>query len=1521
MAKFDEKAAAETTVVHNGVSFRFRHQNADDHVFANMAKTGVFYESDLLVAVAPFLRRGNHVMDVGANVGTHTVFFAGVCGCEVTAFEPNSAATDQLAANIAANALQDRVTVEQVALGAQPARARIVAGAENNLGTARTELDDNGDVPVGILDDYLGARRVKLIKIDVEGSELAVLQGARRTLERDHPVVTVEARSQHEYNDIRAFLSEFGYVPAGTYGFTPTHVFVDAAKHSVADSLAAIGNRLALDRIADLERREQINHMKTWIGSVQDGLRSSQDTIGAMETRIVDQEREAVELKGTASKLASMLDGIAKHANFRDEQMTHRFDAIGQTLESLMAAIKGLEARTAAAETTSGRLSERIAETGETVGRSLTLTDQRIGAIHASLAQDVEGIVRGIETLASKMAGLETRLAATEAASVHIEETGAARDEALRALLTDTFSRLATKIDTQLGVLGASLSATEQRICAVDAALAAAASRDNAAMELQLLVSSTLEAHIASAADGLKKEQARSIKSAVAPIARAHLDAMGRSLAEAVGRQLAELEIDLKNELGRNSPAAASSAEDAPAIDVALARISKERCGIAHEAQPTQKDVAPPAKKTRWSVQKNSPDTTVHGATSMGMARRWSVKGNGAAALHPSADASACHKPADKTRRDMPLRFSAPDAVVFGSDHFLQGWSGRAWAQPTIDLQPDGHIVGRDAKAYLGVIGKSYPLDGGGLFEVEVTSTTLAPPGARRVLRLVDDDGEDIGHDVLLQDGPTVVRAYAPPRVKAVKFYVLAIEPDPGPLFTLASIEFRKIDPAAYQRAVRASIGEPVYASMASIPSRHDMLRDTIGSLLLQCDKVRVFLNNYTEVPTFLDHPRIEIRRSQDWDDRGDAGKVFWLERDRHEGGYRLIVDDDLIFPPDFATLMTAKVASRGNRAIYATHGVLLRQPIVNYYAKGSRAATFHFSHELKHDRGVHIGATNALCLHSSAVDMRWQDFKYCNSADIWLSLYAQKHSLPILTPARPRNWVRESRHANPKETIYQHSLARTRTRFDSSFVQDAVLRHTGTITLQTAGRRKLGVAFLVDDVAKWQAALESFLARRSVDVEWVVMLVFDAKCAEQLSTIAAADIDQETHLVDNAGDLCVAMQNIARLHRSLGLEATLIVSPETRIVSVSADDDAILTDKAVHNQDIAVTPLYAKGGDHALAAVLSSATTDAVKAFNGAFLSATGTASGLYLAATAQTAEQVIAHAIALFAKRKTEPLPETSKRRGDTVNTFFDRAVVLNLDRRPDRWASMSQQLDAAGIVAQRFSAVDGSSPAVRAEHDAYATQSIHVVSNAVAPVAHSSDLYLSYESQMARIAHLEGRAGKKAIESPGTWGYMRSYEAILEQALIDQLDSLLVLDDDVILHKDFRALFAAVAAELPDDWMVLQLGTLQYNWTREWVKTRSPHLYSTNGSAVGSHAVGLRFEAFPYVLDHVKRMDLPFDIGALSATTRAFADRCFVITPNLAVQRLSDSDINTSEFQRARSRVDMAKTYRWNLDDYHA
>jgi FkbM family methyltransferase len=133
--------------------------------------------------VLHLLRPGDHFLDVGANVGSYTVLAAGAVGATVTCVEPSAVTFAHLQRNIALNGLTGRVNAWQGGLSDSPGTLRFTEGLDTvNHVLAAGESAPAVEVPVRTLDDLLGASTPLLIKIDVEGHERSVLQGAPRTL-------------------------------------------------------------------------------------------------------------------------------------------------------------------------------------------------------------------------------------------------------------------------------------------------------------------------------------------------------------------------------------------------------------------------------------------------------------------------------------------------------------------------------------------------------------------------------------------------------------------------------------------------------------------------------------------------------------------------------------------------------------------------------------------------------------------------------------------------------------------------------------------------------------------------------------------------------------------------------------------------------------------------------------------------------------------------------------------------------------------------------------------------------------------------------------------------------------------------------------------------------------------------------------------------------------------------------------------------------------------------------------------
>ena len=268
--------------------------------------------------------------------------------------------------------------------------------------------------------------------------------------------------------------------------------------------------------------------------------------------------------------------------------------------------------------------------------------------------------------------------------------------------------------------------------------------------------------------------------------------------------------------------------------------------------------------------------------------------------------------------------------------------------------------------------------------------------------------------------------------------------------------------------------------------------------------------------------------------------------------------------------------------------------------------------------------------------------------------------------------------------------------------------------------------------------------------------------------------------------------------------------------------------------------------------------------------------------------------------------------------INQVFEKVLVLNLDRRPDRMAMVEAQLRGFDIDFERFAAVDGERPEIAREWHAYTRQPLVRIPAGHRPVTSYREFYLDYDSDRARIAFFEETYRRKALATPGAWGLLLSMTAIVKRALDEGWQSFLVLEDDVLLHKETPALFDRFVAQAPPDWVVLQLGAMQLHWEPEWIAWHSANLYRCRGSSIGAHAYGLRREAFALLREHCLARSLPFDVGALHTVKHRFADRCFTTMPNLAIQDAADSDISMSTmfFEEARK---TANVYRWHLPDY--
>ncbi len=171
--------------------------NKNDHYIGRaVEKYGEFSESEVEI-FRQLCVKGDLVVEVGANIGTHTMVFSQLVGNtgRVYAFEPQRIVFQTLCANMALNNIEN-VECFQTALANEAGHILfpdIRYDIEGNYGAVEMDKFAAGNkIPQARLDDLLEVPRLKFIKIDVEGMEHKVISGARELIAKHRPFLYVE---------------------------------------------------------------------------------------------------------------------------------------------------------------------------------------------------------------------------------------------------------------------------------------------------------------------------------------------------------------------------------------------------------------------------------------------------------------------------------------------------------------------------------------------------------------------------------------------------------------------------------------------------------------------------------------------------------------------------------------------------------------------------------------------------------------------------------------------------------------------------------------------------------------------------------------------------------------------------------------------------------------------------------------------------------------------------------------------------------------------------------------------------------------------------------------------------------------------------------------------------------------------------------------------------------------------------------------------------------------------------------
>ncbi len=171
------------------------------------------YEYQKSLAFEDIIQENTVLYDIGANVGYFSLLAAVLTGSQgqVYAFEPLPRNVDFLKQHIALNCL-DNIEVIEAAVSDREGQAAFALGASTAMG----HIGEIGEIEVDLvsLDALLDRGEIKppdTIKIDVEGAEFEVLQGARNLLSRYRPILFLDTHQREAHKKAIQLLSDLGY--------------------------------------------------------------------------------------------------------------------------------------------------------------------------------------------------------------------------------------------------------------------------------------------------------------------------------------------------------------------------------------------------------------------------------------------------------------------------------------------------------------------------------------------------------------------------------------------------------------------------------------------------------------------------------------------------------------------------------------------------------------------------------------------------------------------------------------------------------------------------------------------------------------------------------------------------------------------------------------------------------------------------------------------------------------------------------------------------------------------------------------------------------------------------------------------------------------------------------------------------------------------------------------------------------------------------------------------------------------
>ena len=203
------------------------------------------HEFEDMSFVLHLLRKDDVFLDVGANIGSYTVLAAGVVGAKCLSIEPVPATFSYLMDNINLNEIGENVRAFNIGAGQEDEILSFTTrlDTENHVATDGDSDVDIVDVPVKPLDDIVGEGEPLCLKIDVEGFEMAIVEGARDTLSKQSLLAVIMelngSQERYGYDEpaLHQSMLDFGFQPYSYCPFSRELVALDGKNSKTWNTL------------------------------------------------------------------------------------------------------------------------------------------------------------------------------------------------------------------------------------------------------------------------------------------------------------------------------------------------------------------------------------------------------------------------------------------------------------------------------------------------------------------------------------------------------------------------------------------------------------------------------------------------------------------------------------------------------------------------------------------------------------------------------------------------------------------------------------------------------------------------------------------------------------------------------------------------------------------------------------------------------------------------------------------------------------------------------------------------------------------------------------------------------------------------------------------------------------------------------------------------------------------------------------------------------------------------------------